>query len=383
MRLRDWPTVLGLLVFALTAVACAGFMIAIANVNLYAVTGAILVLATGQVAFILVWSWRSARFEDRFAHQDEIMQSSASAHGEITARIDELEHRLAHPQSGRLDEIATELRALRDHIKFLAYPAEAPRPQPSPAAEPRKAAAAERLDLLLEPVIEMATGATAHYRALLNLTDEHDHVVAHHELMDKSDKGGMRAALDLHLLKQVAPVLRRLRMKQPGLRIFVPLGAATLAGRAELARITDILREETDIAGGLVFEITQELLGALDMTGIESLAALGRLGATMSLNNVAAEGLDLASLRQLGVRFLGISASAFNTGFGQPPGWRDFVQYARAMQFLFIATEIATAQQATAAAQTARYGSGIFFAPPRKVRSDAGAAQGQRRAQAA
>lgn len=384
---------LGLLVFALIAIGCAAYIIASNALPAYVTAGALLVLAVGQIIFILMSSWRLSRFEDRLVRQRETMKSLTGAHDEIGERLDEMENRLARQPPVRLDEISAEIRSLRDSIRGLAYPAEpkpaapvyAPPPEAPRAAtvEPRPEASAERLDLMLEPVIELSTGTTTHYRAQLDLTDEQGHLILHHDLMSKADRGGMRAALDVHLLKQVTPVLRRLRVKQPNLRIFVPLGAATLAGRADMARLTDILDQDGDVAAGIVFEITQETLGNLGTSGIESLAELGRLGATMGLSNVMAAGLDLGSLRQLGVRFLSIGAASIDSGFGLSSAWREFTQYARALQFQIIASGISAAPQATAATQIARFGCGPFFAPPRKVRNDAGAAAGQHRTQAA
>ena len=237
--------------------------------------------------------------------------------------------------------------------------------------------------MLLEPVIELSSGSTSHYRSRLDLTDEQGHVVRHAELMQKADRGGMRPALDVHMVKLVVPVLRRLRTKNPGLRIFVPVGLATLGSREETARIASLLERQPDAATGIVFEFDYQDLGALDMFGIENLAKLGRLGATMALSAVRVEGLDLASLRQLGVRYLSFPSNAADAGFGPTSAWREFVQYARAMQFQIIVSDIVTPQQATAATRFGRYGFGSFFAPPRKVRQDAGMASPLRNASAA
>jgi hypothetical protein len=103
----------------------------------------------------------------------------------------------------------------------------------------------------------------------------------------------------------------------------------------------------------------------------------------MALSNVQVAGLDLASLRQLGVRFLTFPPSAADAGFGPTSAWREFVQYARAMQFQIIISDIATPQQATAATKLARFGYGSFFAPPRKVRQGAGISSAHRNASAA
>ena len=391
-RFTDWPAMLGLMAIALIAVACAGFMVANGAANVLATAGAILVLASGQIALIIVTTWYFGKLRERLSQQSDTLQAQADLAVQrddaINARLDEIEHRLAHPQPGRLEEVTAELRALRDSIRtHVAEPAPQSKPQheikPQPAAEPERATGSERLDLLLEPMIELSTGTTGHYRAQLALGGEQGQSVAHRELMEKAERGGMRPALDLHLLRQVAPILRRLRVKQPGVRIFVPIGASTLASRADLARLTGLLQQEADVASGLVFDFDQSILGGLDTTGIESFAELSRLGATMALSNVAVSGLDLAALRQLGVRFLGIGAQAFDAGFGMSPAWRDFAQYARAMQFQIVASDVATAQQATAATHIARFGNGPFFAPPRKVKGDAGTAAAQQRSQAA
>ena len=383
---------LGLMAFALIAVACAGFMVALGAISVPVVAGAILVLASGQIALILVTSWWSGTSRERLRQQSDVLQAQAdlAVHRDeaVNARLDEIEHRLAHPPSIRLEEVTAELRALRDSIKaYVAEPAPQPKPLPEivqrPAPETEAATSSERLDLLLEPMIELSTGSTSHYRAQLALGGEQGQPVAHRQLMDKAERGGMRPALDLHLLRQAAPVLRRLRAKQPGVRIFVPIGASTLASQADLARLTGILQQQADVASGIVLDFDQSILAGLDTTGIESFAELSRLGATMGLSNVAVSGLDLPALRQLGVRFLGIGAAAFDAGFGMSPAWRDFAQYARAMQFQIIATDVATAQQATAATHVARFGNGPFFAPPRKVKSDAGAAASPSRSQAA
>jgi EAL domain-containing protein (putative c-di-GMP-specific phosphodiesterase class I) len=246
-------------------------------------------------------------------------------------------------------------------------------PEPD-ARAPEPPMEAEHLDLLLEPVIELSSGGTSHYRALVSLANSRGEVVPSSELLEKADIGGMRPALDAHMVKLVAPVLRRLRFKNPGLRVFVPLGRATLGSRGEADSILSLLLKDADVANGVVFELGQEDVGQLDPVGIENLARLGRLGATLALRDVYLGGLDLTALRQLGVRFLNFPPHAVDAGNGPSEVWREFVQYARAMQIQLIVGDIETPQQAASASKCARFGHGPFFAPPRKVRRDAGVA---------
>jgi EAL domain-containing protein (putative c-di-GMP-specific phosphodiesterase class I) len=193
----------------------------------------------------------------------------------------------------------------------------------------------------------------------------------------------MRAALDAHLVKQVVPVLRRLRNRNPAMRVFAPIGLATLESRDDMENLVRSIEREIDIAPGFVFELQHADLGRLDNHGIEGLARFGRLGATLALGDVQVSGLDLSALRQLGVRFLSFPPAAANAVPGAPKAWAEFIQYARAMQFQVIVAGVDSSQQAIAARQFGRYAHGAFFAPPRKVRADAGVATALRRSAAA
>lgn len=395
MPRQYWPAVTGLAVFALSAVAVAAFMVASGRLDPYLASGGLLLLAAGQIGFIIAAIMKVSRLEDWLSHHQGLLAALSSridgTDGRIDSadsRIEAVESKLDQPPDSRLGEIISDMRALRESIRNIAAPKPAPAPviepvpaPPEPAPLPRPAN--ERLELLLEPVIELASGSTAHYRVLLDLTDDNGHVVRHHELMHKANQGGMRPALDAHMVRQVAPVLRRLRQRNPGLRAFVPIGTATLNSRQESGRLLSIVETEADVAAGLVFEFHHDGLARLDDTGIAALAKLGRLGATMALSDVQMAGLDLAALRQLGVRFLTLSAAVSEPGVASSPAWREFVQYARAMQFQIVMSGIETPLQATAATQIGRYGFGGFFAPPRKVRANAGSSAVPRRGEAA
>jgi predicted signal transduction protein with EAL and GGDEF domain len=132
------------------------------------------------------------------------------------------------------------------------------------------------------------------------------------------------------------------------------------------------MEEAADVAVSIVLEIEHRNLGSRGATGIDGLARLGRLGVTMALTGVSTSGLDLAALRQLGVRFLDIEATSLETGSGLSPAWLQFAQFARAMQFQIVAGGVTTAAQAAAVGQLARFARGSFFAPPRRVKSEAG-----------
>ena len=378
MQQDDGPAILVLVIFALAAIASAAFMFAIGQAPVYAVAGSVVLLAAGQIAALVAQWLRGRSASDSLANASRMQRTHAHDLEILSARLYDAEARLARPVPNPAEGMMQEIRTLRDSIKELVadlakpvVPAEMPEP---PQAEPQTPPAAlnEQLELFLEPVIELASGATTHYRARVNLVDERGGAVPHDALLRKAGDGGIRPALDHHLLALALPVLRRLRNRHPAMRVFVPLGAATLRDKDGLARIAALLEKETDAAGAIVFELPQGDLAGLEPAGIDGLAQLGRLGAVMALSGIALAGLDLASLRQLGVRFLTVEAPVFEAGAGTVDSWTEFSRFAKVMQFQIIASSVATAAQASAATRVARFGYGPYFAPPRRVRPDAG-----------
>lgn len=375
------PVMLGLTILPVAAMIIAAYLMLFGGSSMAAVAGAILLLSVCVLVAAFAIMTKLSKVEDWLYSHEETLRDLAGRSDRTNARISEIEREVNQP-SQSLDRLVTDLGALRQEVKDAMArkpePAEAPPPrQEQPRQEaPRythdEPVEPEHLDLMLEPVIEMATGSTAHYRAQVNLANGRGEVVPHADLMEKAEIGGMRAALDAHMVKLVSPVLRRLRLKNPGMRIFVPLGRSTLSSPGEADAIISLLLKDGDVANGVVFELGQEDVGQLDSVGIENLARLGRLGATLALRDVYLGGLDLAALRQLGVRFLNFPPHAVDSGNGPSEVWREFVQYARAMQIQLMVGGIETPQQAAAANKCARFGHGPFFAPPRKVRRDAG-----------
>ena len=372
------PVMLGLTIFPIAAIVIAGYLMAFADTGTAAVASAILLLSVCVLATAIAIMSKLSKVEDWLYSHEESLRDLAGRSERAAARLSAVEHQINLPTPG-IDKLITDLGTLREEVKdAMARKSEAaaaaavPRPETA-GAEPQPVEP-EHLELMLEPVIELASGSTSHYRALINLANGRGEVVGHGELMAKAEVGGMRPALDAHMVKLVAPVLRRLRLKNPGLRVFVPLGKATLGSRGEAETIISLLLQDSDVANGMVFELGQEDVGQLDPAGIENLANLGRLGATLALREVYLGGLDLTALRQLGARFLNFPPHAVDSGNGPSEVWREFAQYARAMQIQLIVGNIETPQQASAASKCARFGHGPFFAPPRKVRRDAGVA---------
>lgn len=388
------PVMVGLTAFPLAAIGIAAYLVVAPGVQTTAVAGAILLLSCCLLLAATVVAVKLSRHEEWLWAQQDALRGIAGKTEDALSRITAAEIRSDEAVSpAQVEALAAEIGALRHEFQdYVAgqpswrnYPPASEARLPAPGeAKPGKGSGREQLTLLLEPVVELSTGTTSHYRALVGLADGRGKLVSHEELMLKAEQGGMRAAVDLRMVRMVAPVLRRLRQRNPGLRVFVPVGRATLGDKEEAARLLALLQRDGDIAAGMVFEFAQQDLGQLDAAGIENLARLARSGATLALREVYLGGLDLAALRQLGVKFLSFPPHAVDAGSGPSAAWSEFARQARALKMQILVGDVKTAQQATAVSRLARYGFGSFFAPPRKVRADAGVSPAaQRRADVA
>ena len=277
-------------------------------------------------------------------------------------------------------EIQDEMAAMRIQFQELAdrYAADSAnaRLQQQNAADfpitLQGAPAREHFNFLLEPVIDLTTNRTAHYRVRFSITAANGIEIDYSKLTMNADRGELRPTLDLHVINQAIPLLRRLRAKHPAMRMFIPMGAATLVSEHTIAMVTQMLSDADNVAQGVVFELTHDSLAGLNEAGISGLAAIARMGATLALTNASMAGLDLPALRHLGVKFIGVEARSMESGIGMMQAWLDFAQVARGMQFQILLTNVENSAQAATASQIARLVAGHFFAPPRRVKINAG-----------
>ena len=381
MQVRGWPSILVLAVFSCFAIACGIFVLVAKTQQAQAVVAAIFLLSVGQL-FVIGLGWargltlqdaiRSLARERRAA--EEKYNKSFVATKLFENEIADLKRRMGLSEK----EIQDEMVVMRTRFQELTqrYEAEVANARAQNSVEVplvlQSAPSREHFNFLLEPVIDLSTNRTAHYRVRFSITAANGIEIDHAKLTLNADRGELRPTLDVHVINQAIPLLRRLRAKHPAMRMFIPMGAATLVSESTIALITQMLADADNVAKGVVFELTLDALAGLTEAGISGLAAIARMGATLALTEASVAGLDLASLRHLGVKFIGIEARSIESGIGVGQTWLDFVQVARGLQFQILLTGVENSAQAASASQIARLVAGNFFAPPRRVKINAG-----------
>ena len=381
MQVRGWPSVLVLAVFSCFAIACGIFVLVAKTQQAQAVVAAIFLLSIGQL-FVIGLGWaRGLTLQDAIRALARERRAAEEKYNKsyVTAKLFEEEIADLKRRMGLSEkEIQDEMAAMRAKFQELAqrYEADTAKARMQSAAEfPvsfQSTPAREHFNFLLEPVIDLTTNRTAHYRVRFSITAANGIEIDYSKLTLNADRGELRPTLDLHVINQAIPLLRRLRAKHPAMRMFIPMGAATLVSGNTIALVTQMLSEADNVAQGVVFELTHDALAGLNEAGIAGLAAIARMGATLALTEASIAGLDLQSLRHLGVKFIGIEARSIEPGFAMTQTWLDFVQVARSLHFQVLLTNVEDSAQAASASQIARLVAGHFFAPPRRVKINAG-----------
>jgi EAL domain-containing protein (putative c-di-GMP-specific phosphodiesterase class I) len=375
-------------VFSCFAIACGIFVLVAQTQQAQAVVAAIFLLSIGQL-FVIGLGWaRGLTLQDAIRSLARERRAADEKYNKsfVTAKLFENEIADLKRRMGLSEkEIQDEMAAMRAQFQELAerYVADSANARLQQQSTQQQGAvefpmtlqgppAREHFNFLLEPIIDLTTNRTAHYRVRFSITAANGIEIDYSKLTLNADRGELRPTLDVHVINQAIPLLRRLRAKHPAMRMFIPMGAATLVSEHTIAMVTQMLSEADNVAQGVVFELTHESLAGLNEAGISGLAAIARMGATLALTQASIAGLDLPALRHLGVKFIGIEARSIAPGFGTTPTWLDFVQVARGMQFQILLTNVENSAQAATASQIARLVAGHFFAPPRRVKINAG-----------
>ena len=391
MQKQDLPYVMAVVLGIAIAVGSGFYLIGGGTAILIAIIVALISLGMSQ-AIILVWS--SRRMSAFVNGQDEARTELASNHRTIKesksqtdflrSRLDETRQEMSKDReivSNGFSELKESYASLlnsmqRTNLHAAPQPREIYQPEiaaTQPQPEPELSSPfGDQLAVSLEPIIDLSTGRTAHYRMHLALLDAQGEEMASDLFLHHAERIGARPALDIFVAREADALLRKLRQRDPQLNIFMPIGASTLASRESIAKINTDRKSASDVAQGLIFEFPHAMLAGLTEQALEGLAELARQGARFALSNVSIAGLDLQAMNTLNIKFVGLDSSSIDAEHGPTLAMASFTQTARASRVQMIVTGVADQRIISKLPQITRLVSGPCFAVPRRVKKDAG-----------
>ena len=218
----------------------------------------------------------------------------------------------------------------------------------------------------LEPIIDVQSRRTAHYRLHLSVKVGAEDIGGE-RLLHHAARVGLRAQLDYVSVCETLGLLSRLSQRDVDLCILMNVGAETLRDADVIAQILSACEAAGPIAKGLVLEMPHAVLSGLSEQALEGLAELARYGMHFALSQASISGLDLQAMAQLNIRHVGISAGGIDAD-GPSPTLVGFVQLARLSRIDVIVTDVRQVTLMPKLKNIIRLACGPFFAEPRRVK---------------
>ena len=245
----------------------------------------------------------------------------------------------------------------------------------------REALAENRVDLYLQPVVNLPPRKTVFYESFSRLRDESGRILMPAQYLSVAEPEGLVAAIDNLLLFRCVQIVRRLAKQDRKIAIFCNIALSSLGDESFFPQFLEFLAENKDMAGGVVFELGQAAFEQRGSIEARHMAKLADLGFRFSIDKVTELDLDYRELQRADVKFVKIGAELLLSQLGEPDDGRltlkplpdlhaaDVAALARRYGVEIIAEKVETERQVIDVLElNITYGQGHLFGEPRAIR---------------
>ncbi len=264
------------------------------------------------------------------------MERIRGSHREIAAdldamqvRIDQLETSAAfgtqaqhqievQPRSGQIelkliDQIVDKLGAAMDaRLQHIQGAGNVTPISPAAALGPmdlvREALLENRVELHLQPIVQLPQRKTAFYEGFTRLKDATGRLILPQEFIPAAEQAGLMSTIDNVLMFRCVQIVRKLMKQDRRVGIFCNLSPSALGDEHFFPQFLEFMRENRDLSGSVIFEISQASHEARTSVEARAMAKLVDLGFRFSIDKVTNAAIDLPDLERAGVRYVKIAA---------------------------------------------------------------------------
>lgn len=262
------------------------------------------------------------------------MDRLRAAHREVIADIDAVQQRLeqletatafgtapqleapqAQPQQveiALIDQIVSKLGAAMDARIQQIAPSSSLTPTTQRPRGPmdlvREALLENRVDLHLQPIVQLPQRKTAFYEGFTRLKDETGRLILPQEFIPAAEEAGLMHTIDNVLLFRCVQIVRKLLKSDRRVGIFCNITPSALADDSFFPQFLEFMRDNRDLAGAVIFELPQDAYEQRTSIEARAMAKLADLGFRFSIDKVTSVELDLPDLERSGVRYVKIPA---------------------------------------------------------------------------
>jgi cyclic-di-GMP phosphodiesterase, flagellum assembly factor TipF len=164
-----------------------------------------------------------------------------------------------------------------------------------------------RIDLYLQPIVELPARKVMHYEAYSRVRDDEGEVIFPSQYIKLAEDSGLVSTLDNLLLFRCIQVIRRLGTRKPNLRFFCNISSVSLNDKDFFPQFVDFMLDNQELANRLVFEFTQQDVLSQPNNVWETLSSLGRKGFRFSMDNVKILKHDISNLAARHFKYVKLS----------------------------------------------------------------------------
>jgi cyclic-di-GMP phosphodiesterase TipF (flagellum assembly factor) len=272
------------------------------------------------------------------------MEKLRAAHREVLADIESVQARLDNVEAGAafgasrqiealpapapstelalIDQIVEKLGAAVDariqHIQGATNVTPiAPSAVRGPMELVREALLENRVELHLQPIVQLPQRKTAYYEGFTRLKDETGRLILPQEFIPAAEQAGLMSTIDNVLTFRCVQIVRKLMKQDRRVGIFCNISPTALSDENFFPQFLEFMRENRDLAGSVIFEIPQSAYESRTSVEARAMAKLVDLGFRFSIDKVSNAEIDLADLERSGVRYVKIAARVLADQIGR------------------------------------------------------------------
>ncbi len=242
------------------------------------------------------------------------------------------------------------------------------------------ALAADRMDVMLEPILGLKDQATRHYEISVRLRTETGEAVNPADEHDMLGGTGILPLIDIAKISRIAEVARRLAERGKTGAVFADLAGESLGDDDFLQRFAEIYGEREGITEQLVVALAQADMRVFADAHWDMVKDLGSVGFRFALDHVTDLDMDFDIMKAAGIRFVKLDAEVFLEGLPTTSGAHvpaaDIVRFLSDKDLSLIVGEITDKAQLSRIVDCGvLFGNGRLFGGPRVVKAQVFAAK--------
>ena len=168
----------------------------------------------------------------------------------------------------------------------------------------QQALEANRVDLHLQPIVNLPQRRVCFYEGFTRLRDENDELIMPGEFLGAAKEAGLLGVIDNMLLFRCVQSVRRLSEKDRRIGVFCNVAATSLEDDSFFPQFLEFIRENRDLAGSLIFEISAKDFDNRSAVMARNMGRLSDLGFRFSLDKVDTIEMNLPEMQAEAVKFV-------------------------------------------------------------------------------